>query len=75
MLFSSVLATEEQCLLPPKPLFLRLANCTIPPNNDYPNGVHSWGIRVAIASPPQYMCLAPSLVVCFNSVKFGSIRE
>src|SRR5271154_6377004 len=60
-LFSPVLATEEQCSLPPKPLFLRLGNCTIPPNQDYPDGVDSWGLLVNIAS--QDLCLGPSFVV------------
>ena len=62
-LLSPALAAEQECSIPPKPLFIRLANCTIPPNSDYPDGVDSWGIRVALASPQQDMCLAPSLVV------------
>ena len=56
-------AAEQQCSLPPKPLFIHLGNCTISPNQAYPDGVDSWGIRVSIASPPQDLCVAPSLVV------------
>jgi hypothetical protein len=33
------------------------------PESGLPDGVDSWGIRVSIASPPQDLCVAPSLVV------------
>ena len=62
-LFAPSLSTQQQCSLPPKPLFLRLGNCTISPNSDYPNGVQSWGIQVGLAPPMQNLCLEPSLVV------------
>ena len=60
-LFSPVLATEEQCSLPPEPLFLRIGNCSIPPNPDYPDGVDAWGLLFNVAS--QALCLSPSFVV------------
>jgi hypothetical protein len=69
--YAAAAAAEEQCSLPPKPLFIHLGNCTISPNQVYPNGVESWGIRVAIASPPQDLCVGPSLVAN-NTIIMGT---
>jgi hypothetical protein len=67
----AAVAVGEQCSLPPKPLFIHLGNCTIAPNQAYPDGVDSWGIQVSIASPPQDLCVAPSLVAN-NSIIMGT---
>jgi len=40
-----------------------MGNCTLLANNNYPDGVDSWGVQVGIALPPQYLCVVPSTVV------------
>lgn len=62
-LFFHAVVADESCTLQKAPLFLRIGNCTINPNSDYPDGVDSWGIRIGIASPEQDLCFLTSLVV------------
>jgi hypothetical protein len=59
----AALATDEICSLSASPFLLRMGNCTIPANGNYPDGVDSWGLQVDIALPPQYLCVVPSTVV------------
>jgi len=63
------IASAECLPADPKPFLLPLANCTIPPNQYYPNGIDSWGLQLNIAS--QYLCAVPSLVAN-NTVIMGS---
>jgi hypothetical protein len=45
----------------PKPFLIPLANCSIPPSTNFPDGVDSWGININIAG--QQLCVVPSGVV------------
>jgi hypothetical protein len=56
-------AAGGDCTLSPSPVFLRLSNCTIAPNNDLPDGVDSWGLQLSLASPAQELCFNPSMTV------------
>ena len=42
----------------PPPLFLQLSNCTVAGTT-----VNSWGLRLNLADPSQYLCVVPSTVV------------
>lgn len=90
ILGSSTLVTGRNCEgFIPKPLYVRLGNCSYPVNSDwYPDGVasvESWGLEIGLASPPQPLCLEPSTVVnntiimrtdvCTDDQRSGTINQ
>ena len=54
------LAAAECPPVPFKPIIFPLANCSIQPNNNYPDAVASWGLEIQAGS--QYVCVVPTLV-------------
>jgi len=51
------IAASSNCS-PSPTLFLQLSNCAVPGTS-----VDSWGLSLALSTPPQYLCLVPSTVV------------
>jgi hypothetical protein len=58
ILVLGLIPTFVSCSACPPPIFLPLSNCTIAGTT-----IDSWGLRLDLADPSQYLCVVPSTVV------------